>query len=96
MPRQARIDSPSAFHHIIIRRIERKKIFQDDSDRDDFLERISSILSESRTGCYARALPPNHAHLLLRTGLVPIATVMRRLLTGYAIGYNGSVRVSQT
>jgi hypothetical protein len=26
----------------------------------------------------------NHVHLLLKTGLTPIATVMRRLLTGYA------------
>ena len=88
MPRQARIDSPGALHHIIIQGIERKKIFADDSDRDDFLERLSSILSESKTGCYAWALIPNHSHLLLRTGLVPIATIMRRLLTGYAIRYN--------
>jgi len=88
MPRQARIDAPGALHHIIIRGIERKKIFQDDSDRDDFLERIGSILPECKSGCYAWALIPNHAHLLLRTGLVSIATIMRRLLTGYAIRYN--------
>ena len=31
---------------------------------------------------------PNHAHFLLRTGRVPLATVMRRLLTGYAVTYN--------
>jgi putative transposase len=31
---------------------------------------------------------PNHFHLLLRTGRVSIAQVMRRLLTGYAITYN--------
>jgi len=30
----------------------------------------------------------NHVHLLLRTGASPIATVMRRLLTGYAVSYN--------
>ena len=88
MPRQARIDAPGALHHIIIRGIERKKIFTDDSDRNDFLERIGSILPECKTGCYAWALIPNHAHLLLRTGIVPIATIMRRLLTGYALKYN--------
>jgi putative transposase len=33
-------------------------------------------------------LLPNHAHILLQTGLVSIATIMRRLLTGYARGYN--------
>ena len=30
----------------------------------------------------------NHFHLLLRTGTTPIATVMRRLLTGYAVNFN--------
>jgi putative transposase len=52
------------------------------------LERLGSNLEESRTRCYAWALLPNHFHLLLRTGVVPISTVMRRLLTGYAVGYN--------
>ncbi|MCD6293746.1 MAG: transposase [Deltaproteobacteria bacterium] len=88
MLRQARIDAPGALHHIIIRGIERKKIFEDDSDRDDFIELIVSILPECKTGCYAWALIPNHAHLLLRTGIVPIATIMRRLLTGDALKYN--------
>lgn len=30
----------------------------------------------------------NHAHLLLRTGDVPLSTLMARLLTGYAAGFN--------
>jgi putative transposase len=30
----------------------------------------------------------NHLHLSLRTGSAPIATVMRRLLTGYAVSFN--------
>ncbi|NIN00963.1 MAG: transposase, partial [candidate division Zixibacteria bacterium] len=71
-----------------IRGIERRKIFQDDKDRENFLQRLGDILTESSTACYGWALMPNHAHLLLRTGLVPIATVMRRLLTGYGVSYN--------
>jgi hypothetical protein len=31
---------------------------------------------------------PNHFHLLLRTGDAPVATVMRRLLTGHAVYFN--------
>jgi hypothetical protein len=31
---------------------------------------------------------PNHFHLLFRTGNVSISTVMRRILTGYAVWYN--------
>ena len=88
MPRQARIDAPGALHHIIVRGIERKKIFHDDKDRNAFLDRIGGILKETSTSCYGWSLIPNHVHLLLRTGAVPIATVMRRLLTGYAVTFN--------
>ena len=88
MPRKARIDAPGALHHIICRGIERKRIFRDNTDRNNFVERLSSIIIDTSTRCYAWALIPNHFHLLLRTGRVPIATVMRRLLTGYAVTFN--------
>ena len=38
MPRQSRIDAPGALHHVIIRGIERKAIFKDDADRNEFIE----------------------------------------------------------
>jgi REP element-mobilizing transposase RayT len=88
MPRKARIDAPGALHHIIIRGIEKRQIFRDDKDRDQFVERLSDVIIETDTPCYAWALIPNHVHLLLKTGLTPIATIMRRLLTGYAIYFN--------
>jgi REP element-mobilizing transposase RayT len=88
MPRKARIDAPGALHHIIVRGIERAVIFKDCRDRDNFLDRLGTILSESSTACYAWVLMTNHVHLLLKTGLTPIATVMRRLLTGHAVQFN--------
>ncbi len=88
MPRQSRLDAPGALHHIIVRGIEQRNIFADDRDRCDFLDRLGAIVEETNTGCYAWTLIPNHFHLLLRTGSVPIATVMRRLLTGHAARYN--------
>ena len=88
MPRKARIDAPGALHHIICRGIEKRNIFDDDADRGNFLERLGTILKETSTPCYAWALMPNHFHLLLRTGKIPITTVMRRLLTGYAVSFN--------
>ncbi len=92
MPRKARIDAPGALHHIIVRGIERRKIFRDDSDRDNFLDRLGMILEDTQTRCFAWALIPNHFHLLLRTGGVPISRVMQRLLTGYAISFNHRYR----
>ena len=88
MPRKARIDAPGALHHVIARGIEKSDIFWDDHDRNNFLERLGKIIDESGLRCYAWALLPNHFHLLLKTGLSPIATVMRRLLTAYAVNFN--------
>jgi REP element-mobilizing transposase RayT len=88
MPRKARIDAPGALHHIIARGIAKNKIFLDTADRKNFLNRLGRILTDSETPCYAWALMPNHFHLLLRTGTVPVAAIMRRLLTGHAVFHN--------
>jgi len=88
MPRLARLDAPGVVHHVMIRGIERKKIFRDNKDRNNFLERISDLLQKTKTACYAWTLMPNHAHLLFRTGDIELSTLMRRLLTGYAGGFN--------
>lgn len=88
MPRKARIDAPGALHHIIVRGIEKRQIFEDDKDRDQFIQRLDDILTETETPIYAWALIPNHAHFLLKTSLTPIATIMSRLLTGYAGYFN--------
>jgi len=92
MPRGSRIDAANAVHHIMVRGIERKKIFDGDADRDHFLHRLGEILQDTGTTCFAWSLLPNHFHLLLRTSSIPVSTVMRRLLTGYAIWYNRSHR----
>jgi hypothetical protein len=45
-------------HHVICRGIERRRIFWEDSDRDDFLKWLETILTETQTPCYAWALMP--------------------------------------
>ena len=60
MPRSARLDAPGVLHHIMIRGIERRKIFLNDKDYEDFLERLATLLPQSNTGCYAWALLPHN------------------------------------
>jgi putative transposase len=92
MPRQSRIDTAGALHHIMVRGIEKVSLFRNDADRVEFLRRLGKILQDTQTPCYAWALIPNHFHLLLRTGNTPISTVMRKLLTGYALWFNRTHR----
>jgi hypothetical protein len=88
MPRDKRIDELGMFHHIKLRGIGRHSIFRNQTDRDDFLERFARIACETKTLCYAWALLPKEAHLLVRNGGTPVSVLMHRLLTGYAAGFN--------
>lgn len=88
MPRRARLDAPGTLHHVIIRGIEKKAIFKDDADRSDFVARLGRLALETQTSVFAWALVHNHAHLLVKSSGYGLPGFMRRLLTGYAIGFN--------
>jgi REP element-mobilizing transposase RayT len=88
MPRQPRLDAPGLLHHIIARGIERRPIFTDREDYDDFLTRLPVALEKSRNQVLAWTLMPNHFHLLIRSGNGGVVDLMRRLMTGYAGTFN--------
>lgn len=88
MPRRPRQDAPGAFQHVLVRGIERRAIFHDDRDREDFLERLARQIEDGAGTCLAWALMPNHVHLMLRTGALPLSRLMARLETGYAVRFN--------
>ena len=88
MPRGPRLDAPGALHHVIGRGIERRAVFVDDDDREDFLDRLTALVEQSMLTLYAWALMPNHFHLLARTGVRPLERAMRSLLAGYATRFN--------
>lgn len=79
MPRQARLDAPGTLHHVIVRGIERRKIVDDDQERQDFVSRIGTIALETSTSIYAWALMTNHAHILLRSGRSGLPRFMKKL-----------------
>ncbi len=73
---------------MIARGIERRTIFCDEKDERMFLEILGHVLSDTATPCYSFCLIPNHFHLLLRRDNHPIASVMSRILTSYALRFN--------
>lgn len=88
MPRQKRLNIPGTIFHVIGRGIERRQIFVDDKDYEDFLERLESGLEKTKSRCYAWALMPNHFHLLVRCSEHPLSELMRRMMGSYAGHFN--------
>lgn len=59
----------AALHHMMARGLEQRTIFPDDTDREEFLARLATLVPETQTACYAWVLMPTHVPLLLRTGV---------------------------
>ena len=88
MPRQARLDMPGALHHIMVRGINKTKIFNDEEDKYRFLERLGRNVIAGKCFVYAWVIMDNHVHILFKSGQSGISIVMRKLLTWYAQYYN--------
>ncbi len=54
MPRKAGLDDPGIVAHVIVRGIEKRNIFFDDTDRHLCVTRLTDVLSATETECFAR------------------------------------------
>ena len=88
MPRQARKQSGTGIYHIMLRGINRQQIFEDDEDRDRFLETIENYKDICGYQIYAYCLMGNHIHLLLKEGAEPLTQVFKRIAGSYVYWYN--------
>ena len=86
MPRGSRIDAPGVLQHVMVRGIDRRRIFLNDGDREEFLSRLEGACERTGARLYAWCLMSNHLHLAMRTG--ELAKTMRSVLTGYAMYFN--------
>lgn len=88
MPRHGRIDFPGAFHHVYARGIEKRPIFVDEADREEFRRRILLNLERFRAVMLAWAFLPNHFHFLYYSHAGDLPKFMQCLMTGYSIYFN--------
>jgi REP element-mobilizing transposase RayT len=88
MPRMRRQKSSTGIYHIILRGINRQIIFQDNEDKEKFIEVLKKYKEVSKYEVYAFCIMDNHAHILIREGKEPLAKVMKRIGVSYVYWYN--------
>ncbi len=88
MPRNVRVKSSSGIYHIILRGINKQRIFEDDEDSRYFLKKLKTYKEISEYEVYAYCLMNNHVHLLLKEGEESVGTVFRRIGASYVYWYN--------
>jgi len=92
MPRKPRQKSTTGIYHIITRGINRQDIFQDDEDKNVYLERLSEYKEKCGFLLYAYCLMGNHVHLLLKEEAVGVSDIMKKIGASYVYWYNFKYR----
>ena len=88
MARLPRQSAQSGVYHVIIRGINRQRIFEDEEDYRRFTEILSECKDVSLFTLFAYALMDNHVHLLIKIGQEPLELVLKRISCRYVPWFN--------
>jgi REP element-mobilizing transposase RayT len=88
MTRPLRIEYPGAVYHITSRGNEKKAIFKDEQDYENFFNTLQRVNKRYNWLCHAYCLMTNHYHLLIETPDGNLSLGMRQLNGVYTQLYN--------
>lgn len=88
MPRISRKESVSGFYHVMVRGINKEKIFQTSPNKIKALRIIGEKQAENPCHIYAYCIMDNHIHLLIKSQLDDLSLFMKRINGSYAMYYN--------
>ncbi len=88
MTRPLRIEFPGAIYHVISRGNASQIIYDDDKDRQVFLEILSRTTQRYHWLCHAYCLMDNHYHLLIETPEGNLSAGMRQINGVYTRRFN--------
>ena len=74
--------------HVIARGNERRPLFRDDADRERYLDLLAEACGKHDARVLAYCLMPNHVHLAMQTGSVPVSRVVHDVHSRYALYFN--------
>lgn len=88
MSRQARQKSQSGIYHIILRGINNQILFEEEEDKEKFIECLRFYKESSNYIIFGYCLMDNHIHLLIKEGKESIGNTMKRIGVSYVSWYN--------
>ncbi|MFT6916266.1 MAG: putative transposase [Motiliproteus sp.] len=88
MARPLRIEFAGALYHVTARGNAKKDIYQDDVDREIFLELLGNCCERYGWLCHAYCLMSNHYHLLIETSKPTLSKGMKYINGTYTQSYN--------
>jgi REP element-mobilizing transposase RayT len=90
MPRIVREKSETGIYHVMLRRIDKRDLFLNNSGYQKLTDYIERAKEKIELTVYAYCLMTNHTHLLLKkqTVSLEIGGIVKRITAGYAQYHN--------
>jgi REP element-mobilizing transposase RayT len=88
MPRQARIQSPTNYYHVMVRGNNRESIFSKDEQKRFFLDSLKKQEEDQFIDIVAYCLMDNHIHIIIESDPVNLAKAIKSTNTKYAMNFN--------
>jgi REP element-mobilizing transposase RayT len=88
VPRRNRVHCPGGVYHVVARGVRRERIFYRSGDYRTYLGLLRQTCDRYGVRVVAYVLMPNHVHLLVRVGEVPLSRAMQFLQGRFAQWYN--------
>lgn len=88
MPVKRRQKSDTGFYHVIVKGINKEKIYNQQREKVYFKKIIIKYLKKYEVEIYAYCIMSNHAHLMIKAELPVLSMFMAAVLAEYANYYN--------
>ena len=88
MARKLRLQYPGAIYHVMNRGDRQEAIFEDDADRERFLETLAEACFKTGWQVHAYCLMGNHFHLVAETPQANLVAGMQWFLSTYTARFN--------
>jgi putative transposase len=88
MPRKHRFHFFGAIYHVILRGNNKQKIFFHDLHKKQFCDFIQESIKNFNYKIHAYCLMPNHIHLIVQVGEIPLTQIMHNVASRYSKWFN--------
>lgn len=88
MARQARMESPTEYYHVMMRGNNRENIFKDKSQKIFYLELLEDQAEDGLIDIVGYCIMDNHVHIIVKSELSNLSNVIKAINTKYAMRFN--------
>ncbi len=88
MVRQARTESETGFYHIMVRGVNKEKIFKTEREKERIVMIIKEKMQEVLCKIVAYCVMDNHMHLIIIAEKSELVKIMKKVNISYAMSYN--------